>query len=542
MTGLLLPTSSLPEGDFRQIMARARWDVPFFARRLLNVDPHPGQERLFRAYIMRNSTRWRPAHLTIATSAGNRAGKTLGESIVLAHSTMFKMGRRPPDYHDLKSVDLWSREPYDWYHFGLQQETAELAYTEIRRMLQGTHEAQKGRGCPLVDEFLGPEVAELERKDRGEYVWLTFHPILGGGQIHFRSTSEKALGSLGKDMDGISYDEAAIDPNFDFVVNEVLHLRRLSTGGQLLLTGTSTEGLNAFADKWNDGDPDAPDRNPDAYSLRMSTRENIGYGIDQDMFDRLLRGMPEYLIPQNIDGYFIEARHAFFSAEAVDAMFKADLPNVEIAQKGHRYAHGVDPALTFDSTWGIVLDRTDPENVRGVWAQRKSGRQTVSVVASAIIEGHRSYLTEFSYCSTAFDATGFGGKVFKDILRDLHPLRGVEFGGTRAKKLRMLNNLKGAIEKGRLSFPRSGIWLALRRQLLGYKLDDRKIEQDAVMALAVAWDECERNKSGFNNSEDFDFWASGTADRVPSPRGSVLAGRTRMTVLTREEWRGSGGS
>lgn len=523
-------------------MARARWDVPFFARTLLNVDPHTGQERLFRAYLMRDHTRWRPANLTVAVSAGNRAGKTLGLAVVILHSTLFKMGRKPPDPTSDRAVEVWNREPYDWYHFGLQQETSELAYQEIRRILTGTHEAQRGRGCPLTEQFLGPEVAEMDRKDRGEYVWIVLHPALGGGQIHFRTTSEKALGSLGKDMDGISYDEAAIDPNFDFVVNEVLHLRRLSTGGQLFAIGTSTEGITGFSDLWQRGDPDAPDRQRDYYSLRISTRENVGFGIDSDMFDRLVRGMPDYLVPQNIDGYFIEARQAFFSAEAVDAAFLDDLPEVEIAQRRHRYAHGVDPALTFDSTWGIVLDRTNPERVVGVWASRKSGRQTVNSVASAIIEGHRSYNTDGSTCATAFDATGFGGKVFKDILRDLHPLRGVEFGGTRSKKLRLLNNLKGAIEKGRVVFPRKGIWLALRRQLLGYRIDDRKLETDAVMALAVAWDEVQRGGTGENASEAFDFWTT-SPDRVSSPRGSALAGRTRMTILTHEEIaRGAGGA
>ena len=49
-------------------------------------------------------------------------------------------------------------------------------------------------------------------------------------------------------------------------------------------------------------------------SLRMSTRENIGYGLDEVTFDRLIEDMPEYLIPQNIDGFAIEAKRAFFGA------------------------------------------------------------------------------------------------------------------------------------------------------------------------------------------------------------------------------------
>ena len=158
---------------------------------------------------------------------------------------------------------------------------------------------------------------------------VKFHPLLGGATIHFRTTGERAIGSLGKDMDGESFDECAFEPNFDFVIDEVLHMRRLSTGGQLFLIGTMTEGLTDFADKWQEGNPDAPDRKIDSICLRISTRENIGYGIDAEMFDRLVAAMPPYLIPQNIDGFAIESREAFFGAQSVEAVFDNDLPEID---------------------------------------------------------------------------------------------------------------------------------------------------------------------------------------------------------------------
>jgi hypothetical protein len=99
-----------------------------------------------------------------------------------------------------------------------------------------------------------------------------------------------------------------------------------------------------------------------------------------------------------------------------------------------------------------------------------------------------------------------GGKVFKELLGDLHPFRGVEFGGTRKNKLRMLTDLKGLIEQGRLRFPRSGVWLDLRRQLLAYIIDDRAIEQDAVMALAVAVKQVMRQMQGAKDTAPFDFF------------------------------------
>ena len=62
----------------------------------------------------------------------------------------------------------------------------------------------------------------------------------------------------------------------------------------------------------------------------------------------------------------------------------------------------------------------------------------------------------------------------------------VEFGGTVQKKRKLLGDLRTVIDSGRLILPASGIWQNVRKQLLGYKLEDRGIEQDAVMALVCA--------------------------------------------------------
>ena len=471
------------QGQFAADLAQGRWDVPFFAERFLGVRLHPGQVEFSHAYLMRDMSGWRPRFYDLALAAGNRAGKTLIETICHFHSTFYKMGMPPPRLSSRQSLAKWNAAPYEWYHLAIAQETSELAYIELRRLLQGNHEAQQN-GCPLTRE-LGPQVVELDKKYRSEYLWAQIHPVFGGGTIHYRTTGEKAIGSLGKDMNGISYDECGFDPNFDFVVNEVLHMRRLSTGGQLWLVGTATEGLTSFADAWAEGDPMAPDKKPDKYSLRMSTRSNIGFGIEQEVFDRLVSQMPPDLVPQNIDGEFLEGKNSFFAQSAVDAAFVDDLVEMAGALPSHRYAQGVDPALTFDSTWSLVLDMTDPAHVVGVSARHQIGRTTGPVIAALVTTTHMAYTGKGTTCITGVDTTGFGGALFRDSLPI--PIRSVEFGGTRGRKLKLLIELKTALEKGRLRFPRSGPWLTLRRQLLGYKLDDKKLQTDAVMALAVAW-------------------------------------------------------
>jgi len=341
--------------------------------------------------------------------------------------------------------------------------------------------------------------------------------MLGGGQVHFRTTNEKAIGQLGKDMNFISYDECGFDPNLQFVVNEVLHMRRLSTAGQLILIATPSESFQQFADEWEKGNPESPDRTPYHMSVRMSTRENIGYGIGQVEFDRMVAAMPKHLIEQNIDGLFIEARNAFFDAKAVDHMFVEDMDEEAMPEDGHSYVQGIDPALTYDATWSVVLDHTTIDRVIGVKATRREGKQNLPNLVTLISVTHAIFNTGKARCLTACDVSGMGGKVFREALQDLHPFRGVEFGGVKSRKMKLLTDLKGYIEKGWIRLPRKGVWLEVRRQLLSYRLDDSKLKTDAVMALAVAVRQLVYSASmtQWDESVPFDMYDDSPVDRSP---------------------------
>lgn len=521
---------------FGDDLLAARWDIEFWAERFLGIKGHPGQKRLWRTILLRDQTGWRPRYLDISVAAGNRAGKTLGIAIPMAHAATFKIGLEPPNPVDEWAIERWSKAPYEWYHFGIAQEIADLAFIEITRIMSGVHEAQM-KGCPITRE-LGQPYIDWSRKYRSEYPWLIVDPAFGGGNIHFRTTGERAIASLGKDMNGWSYDEAPFDPHFEFVVQEVLNMRRLSTGGQGWVIGTSTEGLNFFSDYWELGNPEAPDKKRDAYSLRMSTRENIGYGIDQTMFDRIVANMDPDLVPQNIDGMFIQGRHAFFSSKSVDACFDAELPEEQPQVRGGEYLSLTDPALTYDAAWNMVIQST-PRGGLGVHCQRSRSRQTGLSVAAMAENSHRAYSGAYARCISGIDATGFGGKMFRDLL-SVKPLHSIEFGGTRTKKLKMLNDLKWCIENGKLHLPRSGAWLDVRRQLLAYRLDDKNIEQDAVMCLAMwAW-LYRKNPAGGVEVMPFDYYDAPTVgvtslQQAPGlPRRLRLASYTSLSEMTRD--------
>ena len=505
-----LAPPSAPSSTFAEDLAQGRRDIVFWTLRFLGIDLHPGQRRFARAAAMVAEGGVRPAFLDIALSSGNRAGKTLVLAVVDLHHTFYKLGIRPPTEGDKADIQRWSAAPYHWYHISYEGKVANIVHGELVKILTGAHPAQRSRGCPLINE-MGP-IVEWDRKELGEYPWVKITPMYGGGEIHFRHTNEKAKALLGLDMNGISFDEAAFEPYLHDIRQEVLHLRRLSTGGPIYWISTGTEGYNAFADLWEDGNPDNPNRRLRNLSLRMSTRDNIGYGITQEDFDDLVAGMDDYLIPQNIDGHFIEAREAYFSSAAIEAIFDADLPEEVPPVKEHRYVQGVDPGISHDATWAMVLDYTN-RPMTGVRAIKRGGRQQLPVVINMVREGHMLYSADGAAVTTIIDETGMGGKMYRQEFSIIRPLRTFDFGGTKAKKVNLLSNLKAVIDKGGIRLPRSGTyWPQVRRQLLGYKLDDGKIEQDAVMTLAMAVFHATRNPNAPLSSPTFSYFG----DSIPN--------------------------
>ncbi len=480
--------------DAADKIADYEFDIPGFARDVLGITNgvHSGQARFFDAVSVRRADGQTAQWLTIMLASGNRAGKTMALAIAIIHACIYKTNLQR-NLTTEKGRQKWARSEFHWYHFGIAHEVADLVWAEIVRILDGMHLAQAD-GCPLTAN--GP-AATWDVKEYGDFHWIKFIPDLGGAQIHFRTTGEKALGSLGKDMHGISFDEAGIERNLDFLVDEVFHLRRLGTGGQLLMVSTPSEDIGSmFADRWALGDHENnPDAKKSAFSLRMSTRENIDFGLTREMFDILVADMDERTIRQNIEGEFLQARAAYFNGWNVDNCFVDNLPERALARKGLRYIQGVDPAKTQDSAWSIVLavvpNPAVPEDpyLVGVRAEQKRGQKSTDTVVNLAAEAHNAYDVARlgTHCYTAIDATGFGGKLFRELLeREVPNLVNVEFGGTVQKKRKLLGDLRTVIDSGRLILPREGIWLQVRRQLLGYKLDDRGIEQDAVMALVCA--------------------------------------------------------
>ena len=165
--------------------------------------------------------------------------------------------------------------------------------------------------------------------------------------------------------------------------------------------------------------PRRPTRSPTSISLRMSTRENIGYGIDQAMFDRLVAQMPPELIPQNIDGLFLEGPLVVLLPRARSTTCSCRPPRD--ACRPRRVTATCRASTRPDLRLDVVASSLMPPSPRpcmGVFAPGtrpggppgpSSPRLSPPSTPAYNGDGHTS-------CATGVDTTGFGGTMFRDSL------------------------------------------------------------------------------------------------------------------------------
>jgi hypothetical protein len=502
------------ESAFHRAWLRGRTDVPFWSEYFLGIRLNPKQRYFARAATLLDPDGWHILLRNIVVSAGNRAGKTLALAVVILHHCFYKTGLRPADQNDRKSIDRWNRAPYNWFHLSHRQPVARHVYRELCLIAAGDHPAQVdketgiSRGCPLTAMF--PGILETDAVEDKLYEWIKIAPAFGGAQLHFRNTDEKAKAILGLDMNGISEDEAASEPYLDDVHSNVLEARRGTTGGPIYSISTPDFNDFQFPDLWESGNPEAEERAAKTLSIRMSTRDNVDYGMTQHELDDLMAGKPAWWIDQHIDGKFVQAQDAYFDASAVMAAFIHGMPEEQEVKKGHPYVQGCDVGVAKDPSCTIILD-TKGEVLIGVRISELPSPAATAAVVNLARAGSLLYgQGQACRCATILDASGMGGMMFlEEFQRAVFPTYAFSFSGRADKKIDLLGDLKTMLDNRRLRLPYGGVlWTKLRRQLLGYRLKDDKIAQDLVMTLALAVYHALRNGGDIAETNELDYWTA----------------------------------
>ena len=468
-------------------------DFKVFAEDILGLRLNKAQQRLCPILAVDTTLReWAFKELVVV--AANQIGKTLIQAAIMLWACTYKIGMPAQD------MQKWAGAPYLWIHLGPVQQQAYHAHKDARLLIKGEHPAQhakllikgehpaQGGRCRLPQGLINP--VKIENYYDG-------FELFNGAQIMFRTAEHKAEAVLGYRAAAISVDEAAFVDYLTEVKDTVLMMRLIASGGPLLLFSTPN-GMNDFFDQADSirqsgeeiGDMHWADEQ--RHLVWAVITDNLGYGIDQAAIDRMEKSLNPATKEQQLRGAFLEPAEAFFvPQDKIIKAFRNDLPNEQTPVPGHNYAIFYDPSVASDPTAAIVLDVTKLPWT-GVYFGHWEKPMDVTALVGEMFRVHAAYngyydrnvLSTPSRAVLGYDSTSLGGAVFTQLLGPIHPKRGINMAGAPAKKVAALTNLRDRLTNGHIILPAS--WGRLRQEILNYRLNDKGIKQDAVMALMGA--------------------------------------------------------
>lgn len=300
-------------------------------------------------------------------------------------------------------------------------------------------------------------------------------PQVSGGyatsEIWARSLAKNGLYLLGHSLSFVLMDEYAFIKGADVIEDEVVRMRLADQGGNLMRL-SSPNGKNHFYAKFQSGIGNAH-----TYSQAIPTTANpyVSKAYIEEM-KRLM--LPEYY-RQNVLCEWVSLSD-FFKTEHIQALYaeqEYELPMPPVT-KGE-YVLGADLGAMRDPTVVFVLrvDVTPAQLVyvmtvkNGSWA---SSREAV-----------RAAYQRYGPVSSVIDATGVGAPVAQQLIEEDGFQNTEAFVFSSASKPEVLTALQDAVQRRSLVFPFTTDTRELVNQMGFYRLDDKRIAQDFVIALAL---------------------------------------------------------
>ena len=170
-----------------------------------------------------------------------------------------------------------------------------------------------------------------------------------------------------------------------------------------------------------------------------------------------------------------------------------------VSEPERQYYIGVDVAQKYDYTAIVVLDGTNPKNVKVVYTERFQGKEY-----SFILQRILSIAAQFSPLKIVIDETGVGAGITEQLMANLPIAEGFTF--SMPSKISLINTLKVGLEQRRIKFSETNTTLANELRYYEYKIENDgsgniKIgntkmgahvgkHDDTVIALALAYQKC----------------------------------------------------
>jgi len=547
-----------------QFTDEVRKDPVEFADKILGIQLHPGQIKW-----LKNADK-----LINFLRPGNRFGKTLSEGIMhIWHATT-----KPGLFGKARNEAEWMSIDYPTLVFGPEYEQSRELLRLIVDIVEGNllipccpfcdshrihKESAKDKQFDCVDckqKFVEPEHRVNHsllkgwaiEKDSSNAQLMPHLIWFNNSKTLARSYDEMGKAFKMKALAYITGDECSdIQELYTFTTNTLLP-RLINFKGIIHFVGTPQPDGFDYQRMIEMAEEAMQRPNPNMYTQKGSVYENIF--VDAAYVQQIEDVADPELRRQIIDGEFVQLGDKYFGFDRIRNMVDPNIVMLKEGYVGRNYLVSVDFAYG-SSDWAdytviLVFDYTE-EPWKVVYFDRFKAKEVPVPVQYKMV---KEIVDNFK-ARLIIDSSGPGGKNALAFLKEIHPIafEAGPTGPTSSKKQEGLASLKAALDgAGNTELSRvvrtnpdgtkedlKKVWGSIRTpnipelisEMSNYKLDDKRLRTDCVMALmmGVDWLMMRRPKQARNKAVDIDF-LDARIDDTPFKEGYFPYGRHKGAV------------
>lgn len=426
--------------------------------------------------------------------AGSRSGKTYTMSILFL---WFLFYRDRPDISYFKND----------YTKTFQLLNAALTLNQAKILLNNVVDLIKGSDFLSTIGF----IKELKEGQSPELVTIF------NSKLDVRPTVHGGRHILGEYYDVINIDEAASEPDLNHLRYKTLGSRRTDVAGRMFFTSTP-QGASTFREVWFELAESKKKGRP----IVLGRFEQFDNPVNsREFIESAIIYMSQAQITEEVYGKFADFSSSFFAVKDVaNAFYTGARIDAEVfiplddpitgecisegnnihkpyyvrAQPNRKYYHGLDIAGQ-GADFTVLVTLEEYNNFLTLVAFERVSKMGL-LGKSGVIERVRRRLTHYPG-DMYYDASSLGGHQLTELLQDQLTPKEFKYctgissvrkpGRSEINNKRiMLNYLSILLERGMVVIPEHDRLKVLKNELRFYQLDDDGLQQDCVMATALA--------------------------------------------------------
>jgi hypothetical protein len=474
------------------MITKGRKDPTLFINQLLGLDLHKGQLTFIDLFCRMWLKKAPRRTLIFILTCANRWGKSVTISCIQLWFLFYKVGVPNDD------AEAWSRTEYRTANIAPHSALTEPVFKTMHQILTSSFSVKK-KGKMTVNKCL---IEWWYMKDRTLNTPPYKQVFDNGAYIEHRSLGGDMGDALqGKPYGVITYDEGGRSDHLEQEINDSIIARLFDMQGPLFLLSTpSTNSKSSiyYYQMYKKGLAGIEGH----YTMTGSLRDNEFFSKEQiqAQYD-LLADNP--LRDQMLEGKFVFGGNTMFDSEKVLEMRDKALNDGIRYEEGHHYVVGVDTAIGSDECVYSVIDVTSKpfRQVRELAAKGNSKSPTTHMWDFENLVRHYWRPEQGNLTIMLETYNGESVRFYHDMPEDIKLITET-FGTWSPDKLRtdnqneiakqsntskkpdMLISLRKLIDAYEIKIPENNYKLI--DQLAVYTEDDKKLQQDRVIALALA--------------------------------------------------------